>query len=166
MQKIKGRISPAMVVAMLALIAAVSGVAFAGGKGKPITKKKARALATRIADERIAAAAPNLTVKSAGNAGSLRMFGHVSAAGALSNSSGIGFATFSTAGNPLYCLGGFAAAPKGGEVTVDGDDAGTEHAQLGFTPPSSCPAGTQAYVLMINQAGGFTDAGFWIELWS
>ena len=166
MQMIKGRVSPAMVVAVVALVAAVTGVAFAGGKGKPVTKKKATAIATRVADQRIAAAAPNLDVKSAGtagSAGSLKMFGHVSIAGALGNASGIGFATFS---NNTYCLGGLAANPRGGQVTVDANESGFEYAQLGLGSASGCPAGTQAFVLIINSnTGNFTDSGFFIELW-
>jgi hypothetical protein len=174
MRRIKARVSPAMVVAILALVAAVTGVAFAGGKGKPITKKKANAIATRVADQRIAAAAPNLTVKSAGSAesagtagsaGSLRMFGHVSDTGALDNASGIGFATFAT---NVYCLGGLAASPRGGEVTADGNEAGIyDFPQLGLGTTSGCPAGTQVYVLITNNnTGTFTDSGFFIELWS
>ena len=170
MRLFKGRVSPAMVVAILALVAAITGVAVAGG-GKPITKKKAKALATRIADERIAAAAPNLSVKSAGTAGtagSLRMFGHVSDTGVLSDASGIGFATFSTVGNPLYCIGGLATAPRGGEVTADANEAGIrDFPQLGLGAASGCPSGTQAYVTISNTGtGNFTDSGFFVEFWS
>ena len=171
MRVIKRQVSPAMVVAILALVAAVTGVAFAGGSGKPITKKKANGIATRVADQRIAAAAPNLNVKSAGSAGtagsagSLRMFGHVSLSGALDNASGIGFATFT---GTTYCLGGLAAAPRGGEVTVDANESGVhDFAQLGVGPASGCPTGTQAYVLIVDTStGNFTDSGFFVEFWS
>jgi hypothetical protein len=171
MRAIKRQVTPAMVVATIALVAAVTGVAFAGGSGKPITKKKANGIATRVADQRIAAAAPNLSVKSAGTAGnagtagSLRMFGHVSLAGALDNASGIGFATFT---NNTYCLGGLAAAPKGGEVTADANQSGIfDFAQLGLGTAAGCPAGTQAYVLIVNtNTGTFTDSGFFVEFWS
>ena len=171
MKLIKGRVSPAMVVAIVALVAAVTGVAVAGKSGKPVTKKKANAIATRVADARIAAAAPNLSVKSAttaGTAGSLRMFGHVSATGVLSDASGIGFATFSTVGNPLYCIGGLATAPRGGEVTADANEAGIrDFPQLGLGVASGCPAGSQAYVTISNTGtGNFTDSGFFIEFWS
>ena len=163
MKRLRGRISPAMVVAILALVAAATGVAVAGKSGKPVSKKKANAIATRVADQRIAAAAPNLAVKSAGSAGSLRMFGHVSSTGALSDASGIGGVVFAT---DRYCFSGLAAPPKGGSATVDFADAGNGHAQLGLGTSSPCPAGTQAYVVVINNAGNFTDSGFFVEFWS
>jgi hypothetical protein len=158
------RLAPAIVVGLIGVIA-VAGIAIAGPatsskKKKGLTAAKVRA----IADAQVAAAAPNLTVKSAGSAGSLKMFGHVSSTGALSNASGIGGATFS---QNSYCLSGLAATPRGGEVTVDADDSGIrDFAQLGFGPNSQCP-GSQAYVLIINVGtGDFTDSGFWVELWS
>jgi hypothetical protein len=176
MRRIKGRVSPAMLVAILALVVAITGVAVAG-TGKLVTKKKARNIATQIADQRIAAAAPNLNVKSAGTAqsagtaetaGSLRMFGHVSDTGVLSDASGIGFATFSTTGNPLYCIGSLATAPRGGEVTADANEAGIrDFPQLGLGAASGCPSGTQAYVTISNNGtGNFTDSGFFVEFWS
>ena len=172
----ESRLAPAIAVALIGVIA-VAGIAIAGSatsskkhKKKGLTAGKVSA----IADQRIAAAAPNLAVKSAGTAGtagtagSLRMFGHVSITGVLSDASGIGFATFSTVGNPTYCLGGLAAAPRGGEVTADANEAGIrDFPQLGLGSASGCPSGTQAYVTISNTGtGNFTDSGFFVEFWS
>jgi hypothetical protein len=159
MARLRGRVSPAMVVAILALVAAATGVAVAGG-GKSITKKKAKSLATRIADQRIAAAAPNLSVKSAG---SLKMFGHVSSTGGLIDASGIGKVTLDV---DHYCFSGLAATPRGGNATVDYADGPNGDAQLGLGAGSGCPAGTQAYVVVTDNANTNRLGGFFVEFWS
>jgi hypothetical protein len=64
MSRIRALPSPAMVVALLALIAGVAGAAVAKG-GKTVTKKQA----TKIANNQIDARAPGLSVAHAGSAG-------------------------------------------------------------------------------------------------
>jgi hypothetical protein len=177
----ESRLAPAIAVALIGVIA-VAGIAIAGSATSSKKHKKGLTAAkvSAIADQRIAAAAPNLAVKSAGTAGtagsaetagtagSLRMFGHVSDTGVLSDASGIGFATFSTVGNPLYCIGSLATTPRGGEVTADANEAGIrDFPQLGLGAASGCPSGTQAYVTISNTGtGNFTDSGFFVEFWS
>jgi hypothetical protein len=160
----ESRLAPAIAVALIGVIA-VAGVAIAGSATSSKKKKKGLTAAkvSAIADHRIAAAAPNLAVKSAGTAGSLRMFGHVSSSGGLSDGSGIGAVTFAI---DRYCFSGLAASPRGGNATVDFADAGNGHAQLGLGTSSDCPAGTQAYVVVIDNSGNFTDGGFFVEFWS
>jgi hypothetical protein len=146
-----------MVIAILALIAAVTGAAVAGS-GTPITKKKAKKIVRTLA--------PKLSVKSAGSAGSLKMYAQVTKGGALTaNSAGIGKVTHSIAG--VYCLSGLAAAPKGGVATVDFNGGGDEWAQFGLGTFGGCPGGTQAFVVTIpNTTDTFTDAGFFVTIWS
>jgi hypothetical protein len=71
MQRLKKPLpSPAMVVAILALIVALAGTAIAakgGGKRSP-SRKQVIELAKKIADQRIARLAPGLSVASAANA--------------------------------------------------------------------------------------------------
>ena len=65
MQWKHSRPSPALVVAVMALVAALAGTAVAqeaGTSAKPVTKKKVK----KIADKRISKAAPGLAVASAG----------------------------------------------------------------------------------------------------
>ena len=62
MKRVIRRPSPAMVVAVVALIAALTGTAFAGGF---ITKKKAKKVANSVVTQR----APGLSVARAANAG-------------------------------------------------------------------------------------------------
>jgi hypothetical protein len=65
MGRIRALPSPAMVIALLALVAGISGAAIAKG-GKTVTKKQAKS----IADHRIDARAPGLSVAHAGTASS------------------------------------------------------------------------------------------------
>jgi hypothetical protein len=65
MSRIRALPSPALVVALIALVAAVSGAAVAKG-GKTVTKKQAK----NIANNQIAAKAPGLSVSHATTAGS------------------------------------------------------------------------------------------------
>jgi len=63
--------SPGLVVAVVALVAALGGVAIAGPiahQSKGLTTKKVTSIATSVADSEIAAKAPGLSVKSAGSA--------------------------------------------------------------------------------------------------
>jgi hypothetical protein len=65
MSRIRALPSPAMVVALLALVAGITGAAIAKG-GKTVTKKQAK----NIASNQIAAKAPSLSVSHATTAGS------------------------------------------------------------------------------------------------
>jgi hypothetical protein len=157
---LESRLAPAIVVGLIGMIV-VAGIAIAG---PAISSKKKKGLTARkvsaIADQRIAAAAPNLSVKSAG---SLKMFGHVSSTGGLRDASGIGRVTLDV---DRYCFSGLAATPRGGNATVDFADGPNGDAQLGLGAGGGCPSGTQAYVVVTDNANTNTLGGFFVEFWS
>jgi hypothetical protein len=163
---IRGRQTPAMVIAILALIAALTGAAVASPgatTSAALTKKKVKKIATNVANARIAALAPTLDVRSAGTAttaNSLTMFAQVTATGGLTGNTR-GFGSVSHPFTGIYCFTGLARTPTGGAATVDYNDSGNQFAQFGLgVGISGCPAGTQAFV------GTFTgNAGFFVEMW-
>ncbi|MGH2983139.1 MAG: hypothetical protein ACRDK5_02605 [Solirubrobacterales bacterium] len=169
---IRGRQTAAMIVAVLALVAAVTGAAVASpgaSTSAALTKKKVKKIATNVANQRIAALAPTLAVKSAQtatNANSLVMRAQIAGAGAsLTNAQGIGGVTHPFTGT--YCLTGLAATPKGGVVTIDFNDSLFEVAQLGLGDNGgNCPAGTGAFIFTFTPGAGSDNAGTFVTLWS
>jgi hypothetical protein len=160
-----------MVIAILALIAALTGAAVASpgaSTSAALTKKKVKKIATNVANQRIAALAPTLAVKSAGTAGtanSLTMFAQVTAAGGLTGNR-LGFGSVSRPVTGQYCFTGLARAPTGGAATVDYNDSAVDFAQFGLgVGISGCPAGTQAFVGTFTSGGAATNAGFFVEMW-
>jgi len=159
LRRIRRLPSPAIVIAMLALVAGVTGAAVAQPvANKAVTTSKAK----KIADKEIKKKAPGLSVASAG---SLTMYGQIKAAGTLTgNTSGIGAVSHPIAG--IYCLSGLAAPPKGGVATVDFNDQSDEFAQFGLGTVNVCPSGTQAFVNTIhNTTDSFADAGFFVTIY-
>jgi hypothetical protein len=169
---IRARQAPAIVIAIVALVAAVGGVAIANPSaftsGGPITKKKVKKISTNVVNS----LAPGLSVKSAGTAGTanqLSMFAQVSSGGSFVGSHpGIGSVTRVGADGP-YCFSGLARTPVGGQATVDWNDAGTDFAQFGVGEDigHTCPAGTQAFVGTFNAADPplIEAAGFFVEIY-
>lgn len=140
-----------------------------------LTKKKVKNIATNVANSRIAALAPTLSVKSATTANSantattanrLSMFAQVTDTGALTGSN-LGFGSVSHPSTGIYCFTGLARQPVGGEATVDYDDSAIDFAQFGLGQDISlfCPASTQAFVGTFTSAGATTNDGFFVELW-
>jgi hypothetical protein len=177
---IRGRQTPALVVAILALVAAVTGVAIgspgAHSSAAAMTKKKVKKIAKNVADQEITKLAPTLSVKSAQTAATadrLSMFAQVTAGGSIIGSSlGVGSVSHPTQG--IYCFSGLARQPIGGEATADFNDPATatdQYAQFGLGRDISgfCPTGTQAMVgtFAINGTGGadLHNAGFFVEMW-
>jgi hypothetical protein len=174
---IRARQAPAIVIAIVALVAAVGGVAIANPSaftsGGPITKKKAKKISTNVVNS----LAPGLSVKSAGTAGTsnqLSMFARVDSNGNFVGSKlGVGSVSHPTAG--IYCFSGLARQPVGGEATVDYNDPTTptnEFPQFGLGQDISlfCPNGTQAFVATFHIVSGPTFAslnngGFFVEMW-
>ena len=172
---IRARQAPAIVIAILALVAAVAGVAIANPSaftsGGPITKKKVKKISTNVTNS----LAPGLSVKSAGTAGTsnqLSMFAQVDSNGNFVGSKlGVGSVSHPTAG--IYCFSGLARQPVGGEATVDYNDSATnQFAQfnVGQDITLFCPNGTQAVVSTFHINGSPTfatldNAGFFVEMW-
>jgi hypothetical protein len=175
-QLISGRHTPAMIVAVLALVAAVTGAAVAGPTAtKSALSKKEKKQVRNIADSEINKLAPGLAVKSAATANSantantansLTMYAHVNIPGALTGSN-LGFGSVSHPDTGVYCFTGLARTPVGGTATVDYNDSLFEFAQFGLgVGISVCPAGTQAFVGTFDSStGGASDAGFFVTLW-
>jgi hypothetical protein len=175
---IRGRHAPAMVIAVLALVAAVSGAAIASPSatvsGGTLNKKKVKKISTNVVNS----LAPGLSVKSAQTANTantantattanrLSMFAQVKDTGALTGSN-LGFGSVSHPSTGVYCFSGLARAPVGGQATVDYNDSGIVFAQLGIGPDVTlfCPAGTQAFVGVFNTANAFANAGFFVTLY-
>jgi hypothetical protein len=156
-----------MVVAVLALVAAITGAAVAGpiastSKLTKKDKKKVKNIATNVVNS----LAPNLSVKSATTANQLSMYARVSSAGAVSNS--LGFGSVSRPLTGVYCITGLARQPVGGQAVVDFDQSGFQVAQFGLGRGNGqpCPAGTQAFVFTYTSSGTTaTNAGFFVELY-
>jgi hypothetical protein len=172
---LRARQAPALVIAAVALVASVAGVAIANPSaftsGGPITKKKVKKISTNVVNS----LAPGLSVKSsqtAQTANQPSMFAQVSSAGGFVGSRlGVGSVSNPTAG--IYCLSGLARQPVGGEATVDYNDSSTrQFAQfnVGQDITLFCPSSTQAVVSTFNIVAGPTfgqlaDAGFFVEMY-
>src|SRR4051794_30803487 len=168
MKRVFRRPSPAMVVAIVALIAALGGTAVAGGV---LNKKKVNKIITNRA--------PGLSVlhaktaDSANNASSLGgaqagdftkatqfAYGEISATGAVQSSPPN--RNIISASNPstgLYCLQ-LAFNPTFGSADTTG--ASGTHTNAGADiPETNCPAGTEATVYVTDTiSGAFLDDDF------
>jgi hypothetical protein len=169
------RQSPAIVIATAALVVAVTGTAVAGPGATTagITASQARKIAKSVSDAEIARLAPTLSVRTARTANAPAGYAQVTAAGVVTaNSRGIAQANVSRPEPGLYCFRGFPTAPTGGLVTVDsnvtGGGSGPDLAQVGITPLSRCPAGTQAHVATFPPdyaSAGLVDDPFFVVFW-
>jgi hypothetical protein len=161
MKQVK-RPSPAMIVAIIALIAALGGSALAGGL---LTKKKAK----KIADAQITKRAPGLSVASANTANGLadssfqiRAWAKVTGEGTLASGRNVGVIYGGSTGR--YCFD-LPFAANGAVATVAADEGLPGDAVALFVPDSSnqCPAGHRdARAFTANAAGGDKDVGFWV----
>jgi hypothetical protein len=73
-------------------------------------------------------------------------FAHVSAKGVLDSANSKNVGSVSSAGEFYDCFSGLPFTPRGGEATVDYNDAGYAFAQFGLGRHPFCPANTQAFV--------------------
>jgi hypothetical protein len=161
--------SPALVIAVIALIVAVAGGAFAVAA---LTNKKAKKIANKVVTRR----APGLSVASAVSANP-SVFAQIAPDGTVNtaNSKGITQANVSL-GSALgyYCFGSLPFAPRGGDAIVDFNNSSGDvdrFAVLGLGAPGaglgvSCPAGTQVFVDTRKANGtGSMPTGFFIALY-
>jgi hypothetical protein len=174
---------PAIVLATAVVIAAMSGVAFAGStKTSELTPAQVKKIAKSVADAEVARLAPGLSVRSARTASvatSARapaMYAQVTSGGGVTtNSQGIAQGNVIRAHAGLYCFVGLSSVPKGGVVTVDsaipGPGSGGDLAQVGLGRivhrlVGECPDGTQAYVVTFTPTGEIVDDPFFVVFWS
>ena len=175
MSRIRSRLpGPAMVVAIVALVAALGGTALAGGvlshkKVKRISAKVSKKISRRMANLQISRKAPTLSVasaKSADQADAPYAYAHVAANGAVTPSStaenvpnaskdGIGIYCFNLPFRPVYAAGN-GAAEAGADSVVEIQLAAVQN------PPGGCPAGTDASVRVFD-AGAAADDDFFVS---
>ena len=189
------RRSPAIVVAVLALVAAVAGTAVAGDPGatisvskkktKQIAKKQAKKqvnrLAPGIANEEITKRAPGLSVNHANTANSANSansanpiaFALVAPNGGVveAQSKNVSAPNVSRDATGLYCFRNLGFAFKGGQVTVDyatTPQGNEEAANFALGDPfTECNApGAQAVVNTYDAFNGnFEDLGFFVHFY-
>ncbi len=168
------RPSPAMIVAIIALVAAIGGTAVAGGvlTGKKVKKLSAhvsKKVSRVMANKQITARAPSLSVAFSRNADSADApyaYAHVAANGTVTPAStarkvpnatkgGTGIYCFNLPFAPVYATGN-GAAETGMESVVNIQLAAVNN------PPPGCPAGTDASVRVFD-AGALADDDFFIS---
>jgi hypothetical protein len=168
MNRFSRRPSPAMIVAIIALIAALGGTAIAGGV---LNKKKVNKIITNRAPGLSVAKAK--TADSAGSAQSPVAWAHIAADGTvIASSSNI---TQGNEDNPYgdgeYCFKGLGFAFKSLQATVDGTQPTNINiiAQVAIPDTLDCLAGpgfsgTQAAVETTNANTGtiFSNAPFFV----
>ena len=173
MRGMHSRPSPAIVIAILALVAGVTGAAVASPSAKKVTTKKVK----KIADKEIDKKAPGLSVAHAATADSATIgqspvaYAHVNADGSVDTANSRGVASSNVTNDPIttgsYCIRGLTGV-KTAEVAADTGafEAATVH--LGpFPPPGTgrcqTPAGTQFTVSTADaNLGTFPDIPFFI----
>jgi hypothetical protein len=156
----KLRPSPAMVIALVALVIAAAGVAVAqpgatsSKKSKGVTAKKAK----KIANTQIAAL------------GNPIAFAHVSASGVVDSgrSKNVATANVTAQGSGIYCFRNLGFAFKGADITTDYDDSSNEFdPQFGVANPGPCASPAQAYVAMVtNNGAAAINGGFYIAFYN
>lgn len=175
MRKLKGRRpSPALLVAVVALVAALAGTAVGGVAVTSLSKgdkKRVKTIAAKQAKKQIKRRAPSLSVASAGtavSAGSAPPFAYAKIDGATADvdaafpSRNIASSQVSKAGSGLYCLNLSFTPATATAIPTGGDDA----AMIGLAPQTSgCPAGTDVLVRLWDLgAGALQDESFLIQV--
>lgn len=179
MKRVFRRPSPAMVVAIAALIVALGGTAVAGGV---LNKKKVNKIITNRAPGLSVASAKTAdsanTANNANNANSLGgapagdftkanqfAYGEISDTGAVKSSPpNRNIVSVSNPSTGVYCMQ-LAFNPTWGEGGATGASSPGTTAQVDI-PATNCPAGTEATVYVLNATGTFLDDDFTVILGS
>lgn len=176
MQNDSWRPSPGTIFGLLAIVIALGGTAVARQTASTsvVSTKKVK----KIAASQIQRLAPSLSVASANTANSANTastaasanpiaFARVNSGGGVdeANTKGLTDANVVVGDTGEYCFTGLGFAFKGAQVTADVFAASTdEHPQFG---KGGClAAGTQARVVMFDNAGVATPAGFYIAFYN
>ncbi|MFN8112619.1 MAG: hypothetical protein U0R51_05415 [Solirubrobacterales bacterium] len=146
------RLSPALVVAIVALVLAVAGTAVAGPAvlERALTKAKVKAIATKVTNRAVPA------------------YAHIDPAGIVdaANSKGISQANVVAGSVPgYYCFRDLSFQPRGGSAIVDWNASPDLLATIGLGGNGSCPSGTEFFVDMRELDGsGSTAGGFFVTI--
>jgi hypothetical protein len=148
------RLSPAIVLAIVALIAALGGTAIAGGA---LNKKKVKKISKNVANSQITARAPGLSVASANSAGSAGSANSAGTAGTAGNvngvlltrffaqdAPGVGFHTIATVGG-LRIQGSCLGSPTEPALRATLNETSNNLLDVYGNPPvgvATLPAGT------------------------
>jgi hypothetical protein len=179
MKSVIGRPSPAMVIAIVALIAALGGSAIAGGV---LNKKKVKKVANNVVTKR----APGLAVKSADSAKSADTAKTATTAGTATIADNLAdqsqqiraWASIDETGTILasknvisvvqdgdgrYCFD-TPFTPSAAVATLDGANANLNQTILTATDSSPCPAGNQDVRVSTGTPGGDStvNQGFFV----
>jgi len=175
--------SPAMVVAIMALVVALGGTAVAGSHLTSAKHKHSDKKAdTKLFKKLLKKAAPTLSVGHAATAGNAttanhatsadtassaqpRAFAQINPDGTVASGKGVGNANVTHPGGAnsgIYCVSGLAFAIKGAAISTQ--FAGTPtFAQFSVGNTASCPNGGQ--VRITTNGGAVADESFQIVLW-
>jgi hypothetical protein len=149
--------SPALVVAVLALVLALAGAAIAGPSAleRALTKTKVKTIARNEARKAVAAGAPAFA--------QIDQNGVVSAA----NSSGIDQANVTNGSvGGYYCFSGLPFGPRGGSATLDWNTSGDMITTMGLGGNGQCPPGTEAFVnTRLPNGDGSRPSGFFVTFY-
>ena len=165
----KGKVSPALVVAVLALVAAVAGTAVAGPNAvsSAITKSKVK----KIANKQIKKAAPGLSVDNAAKLGgepaaaylkdSAVRYASINADGTIQGQAkGITQANVTKDGAGFFCIDGLNPAPQAVTATLRTDALAGAFLYAGLKSGGGVCAGKQIIVQTQNNALTNTDNPF------
>jgi hypothetical protein len=161
----------AIVVAMLALVAGLTGVAVAGTSAKKVTTKKVKKISTKIANQ-VSLQVADQEIAAKGNP---IAYAHIKTDGTVvgAESKGIENANVTTKPASSYCLHGVAGF-KSVSATPDYQSAATDSADLsvrvglpgsGFTTGCNTVSGAQAEIVTVRNAA-FTPHGFYVQLYN
>lgn len=172
--------SPAMVVAIVALIFAVTGTAVAGVATISVLSKKEKTQTRNIAKNEINKAAPGLSVAKATNAQNATNAGQlggqpasfyapatalrtatVAADGTVdaARSDGVSQANVTDPVAGLYCFNGLNPAPRTVVASIAGGTAGI-HTQTTYAPAAGSCAGSQFSVSTVDDANNLVMDAF------
>ena len=164
MKRALRRPSPAMVVAIVALIAALGGTAIAGGF---ITKKKAK----KVANNQITKRAPGLAVASAANADAPFAYARVNSNGSLNGNAALtkNVSAPTAPGNGVYCFD-LSFTPVHAQATSQAqsgsDDVAMVEVAGAVASLPGCPAGTDAEVRNFDEGAAVQqNDAFYVQFW-
>lgn len=187
------RPSAALVVAIIGVILALGGSAYAGSlvaknsvgtrqlrnssvttkkiKNHAVTAKKINTKGLIVPGSIHANVADNAShANSADSAGSAQptAFAHVSSAGVLDSANSKNAGSVTKVGTSLYCFSGIPFTVRGGQATIDFGDSNYDQAEFGLgTASNTCPSGTQAFVFtaVSSNNGPAQAAAFFVSFY-
>jgi hypothetical protein len=155
--------SPAMVVAITALVFAVAGTAVAGVATISSLNKKEKKQTRNIADSEITKKAPGLSVANADSVGGRPLRTALVAANGTvdaAHSDGVSQANVTEPVGGVYCFDGLSPVPHSVVASIAGGSAGIQ-TQITIPGQSAC-AGKQFSVGTVNDANALVPDTFFV----